>query len=174
LFVSTRGLQEQGDGGWVHTNALPRRWAELPEPRRSYTKAVLEGPRGGVLLAPTVEAAYAFVNAWAPEHLEVLAAEPWAHLGALRNAAEILLGASTPITLGNFVLGPNCVLPTGGWARSFGPLSVTDFMKRSSIGYVTAGAYPALARPAMLLAEYEGFPAHAAALRARGGAGEGR
>jgi len=154
--------------------ALPRRWAELPEPRRSYTRAVLEGPRGGVLLAPTLEAAYAFVNAYAPEHLEVLSAEPWAHLGALRNAAEILLGPFTPITLGNFVLGPNCVLPTGGWARSFGPLSVTDFMKRSSIGYVTAGAYPALARPAMLLAEYEGFPAHAAALRARGGAGEGR
>ncbi|MCS6780922.1 MAG: histidinol dehydrogenase [Geminicoccaceae bacterium] len=151
--------------------ALPRRWAELPEPRRSFTRAVLEGPRGGILLAPSLEAARAFVNAYAPEHLEVLSAEPWAHLAGLDNAAEILMGPWTPITLGNFVLGPNCVLPTGGWARSFGPLAVTDFMKRSSIGYVTAGAYPALARPAMVLAEYEGFPAHAAALRARGGEG---
>ncbi len=151
--------------------ALVRRWAALPEPRRGFVKTVLEGPRGGILLAPSLDAAYGFVNAYAPEHLGLLSAEPWAHLGRLENAAEILMGAWTPITLGNFVLGPNCVLPTGGWARSFGPLSVTDFMKRSSIGYVTAGAYPTLARPAMLLAEYEGFPAHAAALRAREGRG---
>lgn len=151
--------------------ALARRWAELPEPRRGFVKIVLEGPRGGILLAPSLEAAYGFVNAYAPEHLGLLSAEPWAHLGRLENAAEILMGSWTPITLGNFVLGPNCVLPTGGWAKSFGPLSVTDFMKRSSIGYVTAGAYPTLARPAMLLAEYEGFPAHAAALRAREGRG---
>lgn len=151
--------------------ALVRRWAELPEPRRGFVKTVLEGPRGGILLAPSLEAAYAFVDAYAPEHLELLSLEPWAHLGRIGAAAEILMGPWTPITLGNFVLGPNCVLPTGGWARSFGPLSVTDFMKRSSIGYVTAGAYPTLARPAMLLAEYEGFPAHAAALRAREGRG---
>lgn len=151
--------------------ALVRRWAELPEPRRGFVKTVLEGPRGGILLAPSLEAAYGFVNAYAPEHLGLLSAEPWAHLGRIGEAAEILMGLWTPITLGNFVLGPNCVLPTGGWAKSFGPLSVTDFMKRSSIGYVTAGAYPTLARPAMLLAEYEGFPAHAAALRAREGRG---
>jgi histidinol dehydrogenase len=93
--------------------ALPRRWAELPESRRGSTEIVRGGSRGGVLLAPTLEAAYAFINARAPEHLEVLAAEPWAHLGGLRNAAEIFLGASTPITFGNVVLGPNCVLPTG-------------------------------------------------------------
>lgn len=152
-------------------SALVRRWADLPEPRRGFVKTVLEGPRGGILLAPSLEAAYAFINAYAPEHLEVLSSDPWAHLGHLRGAAEILLGAWTPITLGNFVLGPNCVLPTGGWAKSFGPLSVLDFMKRSSIGFVTAEAFSTLARPAMLLAEYEGFPAHAAALRARQGSG---
>lgn len=152
-------------------SALVRRWADLPEPRRGFVKTVLEGPRGGILLAPSLEAAYAFINAYAPEHLEVLSSDPWAHLGHLRDAAEILLGAWTPITLGNFVLGPNCVLPTGGWAKSFGPLSVLDFMKRSSIGFVTAEAFSTLARPAMLLAEYEGFPAHAAALRARQGSG---
>jgi histidinol dehydrogenase len=77
-------------------------------------------------------------------------------------------------TLGSPAARGNGRIRPGPTASSFGPLSVTDFMKRSSIGYVTAGAYPALARPAVLLAEYEGFPAHAAALRARGGAGEGR
>ncbi len=62
------------------------------------------------------------------------------------------------------MLGPNCVLPTSGWARSYGPLSVADFVKRSSVGYVTAGAYPELARQAKLLADYEGFSSHANAV----------
>ena len=73
-------------------------------------------------------------------------------------------GPHTPITIANFVLGPNGVLPTGGWARTFGPLSVTDFMKRSSIGYVTSAAYPELARRAKRLSEYEGFSSHANAV----------
>jgi histidinol dehydrogenase len=144
--------------------ALPRLWAALPDQRRAFVAATLGGPRGGIVLTPSLEASYAFVNDYAPEHLEVLSAEPFRHLGRLTEASEILLGPHTPITLGNFVLGPNCVLPTGGWARTFGPLSVTDFMKRSSVGYVTAGAYPELARHAKVLADYEGFAAHAAAL----------
>lgn len=144
--------------------ALPDLWAALPDQRAGFTAAVLGGPRGGVVLASSLDEAYAFVNDYAPEHLEVLSDEPFAHLGRLVHASEVLLGHHTPITLGNFVLGPNCVLPTGGWARTFGPLSVTDFMKRSSIGYVTAGAYPEMARHARVLADYEGFAAHAAAV----------
>lgn len=144
--------------------ALPAMWSTLPEQRRAFTAAVLSGSRGGIVLTPSLEASYAFVNDYAPEHLEVLSTEPFRHLGRLVHAAEVLLGPHTPITLGNFVLGPNCVLPTGGWARSFGPLSVTDFMKRSSVGYVTAGAYPELAAHARVLAQYEGFAAHAAAV----------
>lgn len=143
---------------------LPELIAALPEQRAGFVSAVLGGPRGGVVLAPSLDAAYAFVNDYAPEHLEVLSSEPFAHLGRLVHAAEVLLGPRTPITLGNFVLGPNCVLPTGGWARTFGPLSVTDFMKRSSVGYVTSGAYPEMARHARALARYEGFAAHAAAV----------
>lgn len=146
-------------------DALPALIAALPEQRAAYVRAVLGGPRGGVVLAQSLEAAYAFVNAYAPEHLEVLSEEPFAHLGRLVHAAEVLLGPRTPITLGNFVLGPNCVLPTGGWAKTFGPLSVTDFMKRSSVGYVTRPAYEELATHARALADYEGFAAHAAAIR---------
>lgn len=136
----------------------------MAEQRVAFSRAVLTGPRGGVVLAPSMEEAYRFVNDYAPEHLEILSSDPFRHLGHITNAAEVLLGPYTPITLGNFVLGPNCVLPTGGWARSFGPLSVTDFMKRSSVGYVTAPAYPELARHARRLAEYEGFSSHANAV----------
>jgi histidinol dehydrogenase len=58
------------------------------------------------------------------------------------------------------VLGPNAVLPTSRWARTYGPLSVTDFLKRSSIGYVTSAGYPELALHARRLARYEGFSSH--------------
>ncbi len=144
--------------------ALPGWWARMPEQRVAFSRAVLNGPRGGVVLTDSLEQSYDFVNAYAPEHLEVLSNDPFRHLGRFETAAEVLLGPHTPITLGNFVLGPNCVLPTSGWARSFGPLSVTDFLKRSSVGYVTAPAYPELARHARALAEYEGFAAHANAV----------
>lgn len=144
--------------------ALPGYWNQMTPERVEFSRTVLNGPRGGIVLAPSIEEAYRFVNDYAPEHLEILSAEPFLHLGHITNAAEVLLGPHTPITLGNFVLGPNCVLPTGGWARSFGPLSVTDFMKRSSIGYVTSAGYPELARHARRLADYEGFASHANAV----------
>lgn len=144
--------------------ALPGYWDRMSERRAGFSRDVLCGPRGGVVLAPSIDEAYRFVNDYAPEHLEILSAEPFLHLGHITEAAEVLLGPHTPITLGNFVLGPNCVLPTGGWARSFGPLSVTDFMKRSSVGYVTSAGYPELARHARVLATYEGFDSHANAV----------
>ena len=81
--------------------------------------------------------AYAFVNDYAPEHLLILGREPFRHMSHIRNAGEILLGPYTPFTLGNFVLGPNAVLPTSGAARTVSPLSVHDYMKRSGVGYVT-------------------------------------
>ena len=72
------------------------------------------------------------------------------------------------MTLGNFVLGPNAVLPTNGSARTASPLSVHDFLKRSSVGYVTPEGFAALARHATVLARYEGFDGHARALSERG------
>ena len=144
--------------------ALPEHWSRMPEQRVSFSQTVLRGPRGGIVLTESIAESYSFVNDYAPEHLEILSSEPLVHLGHIVNAAEVLLGPHTPITLGNFVLGPNCVLPTSGWARSFGPLSVTDFLKRSSVGYVTAPAYSEFAKHARVLAEYEGFAAHANAV----------
>jgi histidinol dehydrogenase len=144
--------------------AIPGHWKNMGEQRVSFSSAVLCGPRGGIVLAPDFEAAIRFVNDYAPEHLEILARDPFEYLGRITNAGEILLGEHTPVPLGNFVLGPNAVLPTSGQARTCSPLSVFDFMKRSSIGYVTASGYPSLAKHARILATYEGFDGHANAV----------
>ena len=144
--------------------ALPEFLKEMSPERAGFAEAVLKGPQGGILLCPDAGSAIAFVNDYAPEHLQILSLDPKAWLASFKNAGEILLGEYTPSTLGNFVLGPNHVLPTGGWARTASPLSVFDFMKRTSIGHVTREGYDALARPARIIANYEGFDAHANAV----------
>ena len=144
--------------------ALPEHWARMSELRVAFSKAVITGKTGGIVLTSSLEESYAFVNAYAPEHLEILSTDPFAHLGKITEAAEILMGPYTPVSIGNFGLGPNAVLPTSRWARTYGPLSVTDFVKRSSIGYVTKSAYPKFAAQAKTLAEYEGFSSHAIAV----------
>jgi histidinol dehydrogenase len=146
--------------------ALPELWARMTPQGVEFSRAVLTGARGGIVLTGSIEESHRFINDYAPEHLEILSAEPFAHLGAITEAAEILMGPHTPITLGNFVLGPNAVLPTSRWLRTYGPLSVTDFLKRSSVGYVTSTAYPGLAEHARRLARYEGFSSHENAVSA--------
>jgi histidinol dehydrogenase len=144
--------------------AIPDYWKEMSPQRVEFTQAVLGSTRGGIVLARDTQEAMDFINDYAPEHLEILSREPFAYLGQVRNAGEVLLGEHTPTTLGNFVIGPSHVLPTGGWARTFSALSVHDFMKRTSIGYVTRAGYPDLARHARVIATYEGFDAHANAV----------
>ena len=145
---------------------LPDLIAKLPTERRSFCKRVMEG-YGGIVIAKDMAAAIKFVNEFAPEHLEVLVRDPFSILGHLHNAGEILLGTHTPITFGNYCLGVNAILPTGGSAHTFSCITVFDFLKRTSIGYVTAEGYARLAPIAKILADYEGFPAHANAISAR-------
>jgi len=144
--------------------ALPEFFTEMSAERVGFAEAVLKGPQGGIMLCPDDESAIAFINDYAPEHLQIMSREPMAWLGSFKNAGEILLGEYTPSTLGNFVLGPNHVLPTGGWAKTASPLSVFDFMKRTSIGQVTRDGYQRLAPYARVIAKYEGFDAHANAV----------
>jgi histidinol dehydrogenase len=144
--------------------ALPDYQKEMSSQRAEFSSTVLSGKAGGILLARDAEDALAFVNAYAPEHVEVLSKEPFAYLGRIENAGEILLGEWSPTTLGNFVLGPNHVLPTSGWAKTASPLSVFDFLKRTSVAYVTEQGYPELARHAKVFAKYEGFDGHANAV----------
>lgn len=145
---------------------VPEYWEKMGRQRCEYSRTVLCGERGGVVLTRDFEGAVDFVNEYAPEHLLIHSQKPFDHLGKIRNAGEVLLGEDTPFTLANYLLGPNCVLPTAGMARTWSPLSVRDFVKRISIGYVTRSAYPELARHAYTLATYEGFDGHALAISA--------
>lgn len=140
--------------------ALPDLWSRMSEQRVQFSRAVLTGKSGGIILARSMADACAFVNEYAPEHLEILSEKPFEYLGEITEAAEVLLGTHTPVSIGNFGLGPNAVLPTSKGANTHGPLSVSDFMRRSSIGYVTAKGYPPLAAVAHRLGTYEGFSSH--------------
>ena len=146
---------------------IPELWGEMGAQRAGFSEAVLTGPRGGIVLAPSMAEAIAFVNDYAPEHLQITGDDPHQYLDEIINAAEILIGDHAPFTLGNFVIGVNCVLPTGGHAKTWSPLSVFDFMKRSSIAQVTPKGYATLAPYARTLATYEGFDAHANAVSPR-------
>ena len=82
----------------------------------------------------------------------------------LYNIAKLVEWKDQDMRTGNFVIGVNHVLPTGGWARTGSPLTVFDFMKRTSVAYVTSKGYPELARHARVIATYEGFDGHANAV----------
>ncbi|WP_421853467.1 histidinol dehydrogenase [Oricola sp.] len=140
--------------------ALPGHWANMTEQRVAFSKAVLCGDNGGIVLTSSLEESYRFINDYAPEHLQLLSTAPFEHLGHITEAAEILMGPHTPVAIGNFALGPNAVLPTSKGASTYGPLSVHDFVKCSSVGYVTKPAYPTMAKHAGVLARYEGFSSH--------------
>jgi histidinol dehydrogenase len=140
--------------------ALPKHWARMSEMRVEFSRTVLSGKSGGIVLAESMADACAFVNEYAPEHLEILSTKPFEYLGDITEASEILLGTYTPVSIANFALGPNAVLPTSKGANTYGPLSVTDFIRRSSIGYVTGKGYPEMAAAAHTLGTYEGFSSH--------------
>jgi histidinol dehydrogenase len=122
------------------------------------------GPVGGIILTRNEDECIQFINDYAPEHLMIHSDEPFKYVGAIKHAGEILMGKYTPISIGNYVLGPNAVLPTSGAARFHSPLCVYDFLKMTGLGYVTADAYDPLAKHAHKLATYEGFDGHALAV----------
>ncbi len=119
---------------------------------------------GGVILTDSLEESIAFVNDYAPEHMEILTEKPFDILPKIENAGEILLGEWTPITLCNFLMGPNAILPTGQFAKTYSSVSVNDFLKRSSVGYVTHEGFRKVKRNAALIAQTEGFETHALAI----------
>ena len=148
---------------------LPDKIAALPEWRQAFCRTVFEEAMGtgGIVLAATMDEAVDFVNEYAPEHLEVQVHEPFALLPQLKNAGEILIGRYTPFCTGNYCVGTNAVLPTGGFAHSYSCTSVFDFLKRTGIAYLTQEGYAALSETTRRLADFEGFPAHANAVTGR-------
>jgi len=120
-----------------------------------------------VLLAESPEHTAALANRFAPEHLELLVADPWALLGKIRNAGAVFLGPFTPEAVGDYWAGPNHVLPTGGSARCFSPLGVQVFLKRSSIICYNREAFDKAAGPVTVIARSEGLEAHARSIEIR-------
>jgi histidinol dehydrogenase len=135
-------------------------------PRRDVARASLEA-NGALVLVPTMDDAAAVADLRAPEHLELLVAEPLALAGKIRNAGAIFLGASSPEPMGDYFAGPNHVLPTGGTARFASPLGVYDFVKRTSLIGYSPERLRAHAADVVRLAEAEGLHGHAEAVRVR-------
>jgi len=122
---------------------------------------------GAVIQVPNLSAAVALANSMAPEHLELVVADPWALLPGIRHAGAVFLGRHTPEVAGDYLAGPNHVLPTGGTARFGSPLSVDDFQTRSSLLSLTPEALRRWKGPITRLAALEGLAAHARSLTIR-------
>jgi histidinol dehydrogenase len=122
---------------------------------------------GAVILLGSLNDAPPLIDRLAPEHLELAVADPQALFARVRHAGSVFLGRHTPEAIGDYLGGPNHVLPTGRRARFASGLSVTDFMKRTSFLALDGQAMARLGPAAATLADAEGLPAHAASVRAR-------
>jgi histidinol dehydrogenase len=122
---------------------------------------------GAIIVTATLDEAIPLVNRLAPEHLELAVDDPQALFDQVRHAGSVFLGRHTPEAVGDYVAGPNHVLPTGRRARFSSGLSVTDFMKRTSFLALDAASLGAVGPAAVALAEAEGLPAHARSVALR-------
>ncbi len=139
-------------------------------PRRDIARASIIA-QGRIIVVPDLTVGVAVSNAIAPEHLVLAVDDPFAMLPAIENAGSVFMGRFTPESLGDYIAGPNHTLPTGGTARFASPLSVDDFVKKSSFIYYDESALRRAAPDIARFAESEGLRAHAraATLRAENG-----
>lgn len=140
---------------------------QLEELSRAEVAATALARQGGIVVTPTLEEAFRLANAYAPEHLCLLLADPWRYVGLVRNAGGIFLGERSFEVLGDYVAGPSHVMPTGGTARYASPLNVDDFRKIISLVGLNEAALQRIGPAAAHLAMAEGLTAHAAAVRRR-------
>ena len=122
---------------------------------------------GAIIVCESLTEAVDVANELAPEHLEVCCENPLEYIGKLDNAGSVFLGNYSPEPLGDYFAGPNHVLPTSGTARFFSPLSVDDFIKKSSFIYYTKDALLAAADDIIRIAETEELTAHANSIAVR-------
>lgn len=130
---------------------------------------ILEALRnyGAIIIVDNIAEAIEIGNTIAPEHLELMVENPFIYLGKIKNAGSIFLGYYAPEPLGDYIAGPNHVLPTSGTARFFSPLSVDDFIKKSSYLYYSEAALKEVGNKVIKLAETEGLTAHANSIKVR-------
>ncbi|RKU24833.1 histidinol dehydrogenase [Candidatus Poribacteria bacterium] len=158
LVTPSLGFAEQVKAAIeVQGESLPRR-EELTEAFENY---------GAAFIVDNIAEAVAFANEIAPEHLELHVENPFDWVGDVQNAGAILVGPYSPEAVGDYIAGPNHVLPTGTAARYASPLSVDDFLKKTSLISYTKAALEEVTPAVVKLAEVEGLEGHAAAMKIR-------
>ena len=157
ITTSERLAQKVSLGVDQMTAQLPRK-AIIEESLKRY---------GYILVAESMEDAIDTVNEIASEHLEILTANPFEVMTRIQNAGAIFMGPYASEPLGDYFAGPNHILPTNGTARFFSPLSVDDFIKKTSIISYSREALEKVHRDIELFAESEGLSAHAGSIRIR-------
>ena len=135
-------------------------------PRAAIARASVEA-NGKIVVAENLDLAIDAVNIIAPEHLEICLDDPFAVLSRIKNAGSIFMGRNVPEALGDYFAGPNHTLPTSGTARFSSPLSVDDFVKKSSFIYYTRDALGQVKDRIADFAEHEGLHAHARSVTIR-------
>ncbi len=123
--------------------------------------------RGAIIVTETMDEAIELMNRIAPEHLEVVTSSPFDLLPKIKHAGAIFLGAFTPEPIGDYMAGPNHTLPTGGTSKFYSPLSVENFIKKSSIISMSEEGINAIGEACALLAKTEGLTAHEKSVRIR-------
>ena len=158
LVTPSRGFAEQVKAAIeVQGESLPRH-DELTQAFENY---------GAAFIVDDIAEAVAFANEVAPEHLELQVEAPFDWLGSIQNAGAILVGPYSPEAVGDYIAGPNHILPTGTAARYASPLSVDDFLKKTSLISYTKSALAEVTPAVVKLAEVEGLEGHAAAMKIR-------
>ncbi len=158
LVTTSRGLAEQV------CSEIESQMKELP--RQAELTGAFEN-YGVAFVVADLDEAVALANDIAPEHVELEVENPFEWIGAIRNAGAIMLGPYTPESVGDYIAGPNHVLPTGGAARYASPLSVDDFLKKTSVIFYTKTALEKVTPAVVKLAQVEGLDGHAAAMTIR-------
>ncbi|MCK4487846.1 MAG: histidinol dehydrogenase [Desulfobacterales bacterium] len=146
------------------SDALVEQLKDLP--RRAIAEASMK-TYGAIVVVPDLAAAFDLANQIAPEHLELHLEEPFQYLGRIQNAGAVFLGPHTPEPVGDYIAGPNHVLPTAGTARFASALSVDHFIKKTSLVYYSKKALKRDRADIIRLAEIEGLSAHARAIKIR-------
>ncbi|MBV9550503.1 MAG: histidinol dehydrogenase [Alphaproteobacteria bacterium] len=164
--VSSQAILITDDAAFADqvADAAKRRLALLP---RRAIAAKSWGDYGGIIVVEKLSDAPVLSDRFAPEHLEIATDEPEALLKLVRHAGAIFLGRHTPEAMGDYIAGPNHVLPTSRTARFSSGLSVLDFMKRTTLLSLSPAAMARLGPEAIALAEAEGLEAHARSIAAR-------
>ena len=163
---SSQSILITDDSGFADSVAaeMERQLAGLP--RREIAARSWNG-HGAIVVVARLEDAAALVNRIAPEHLEIATADPHAFFARVKHAGAAFLGRHTPEAIGDYIAGPNHVLPTSRTARFSSGLSVLDFLKRTSVLALDADALSKLAPAALAMAEAEGLGAHARSIAIR-------